>query len=130
MRPTSVDPMFHESTLHCATESALRERCYGCRVPRKLDAKSVRAYMARDWRALRDAKRQYWRDRLDQRGLAEALRVSDLLRTQATSEHPAWPTVEQRDEDLETHQRVAQALRATEKTPRRTISRARARRVR
>ena len=55
--------------------------------------------MGRDWRALRGAKRQYWRDRLDQRGMAEALRVSDLPSTLATSE----PTVEQRDKDLETH---------------------------
>lgn len=92
---------------------------------RALDAKSVRAYVGRDRRALRDAKRQYWRDRLDERGLAEALRVTGLLRAQATSE----PT-EQRDEDLETHQRVAQALHATANKPRRTCTRARARRVR
>ena len=70
-----------------------------------LDAAAVRAYLARDWARVRDNKRAYWRDRLDRGGLAEAVRVTELLRGRATDQD--------REEDLETHQRVAQALATT-----------------
>lgn len=96
-----------------------------------LDPAAVRAYMARDWGAVREAKRQYWRDRLDRGGLVEALRVSEQLRDQAAHANPAWPTEKDREEDLETHQRVAKALASTAPPERRSASaRARTPRVR
>jgi len=87
--------------------------------------------MARDWGAVREAKRRYWRDRLERGGLAEALRVSEQLRVHAASENPAWPTEQDREKDIETHQRVAQALASTAPSKRRSASaRARTPRVR
>jgi hypothetical protein len=82
-------------------------------VARQLDPAAVRAYLARDWSAIRAAKRSYWRARLDRGGLAEAARVSEQLRVQAQRDNPTWPTEQDREEDLESHQRVAQALRST-----------------
>jgi hypothetical protein len=62
---------------------------------------------------VRSAKAQYWRARLDQGGLREALRVSAELRDWMRQANPSWPTERERDEDLETHRRVAQALAKT-----------------
>jgi len=70
----------------------------------RIDGATVRAYLNRDWKAMREAKREYWRARLDRYGLTESLRVSSLHRV---------PTEQERDEDLETHTRVAKALRRT-----------------
>jgi hypothetical protein len=94
-------------------------RRYHVGMPR-LDASSVRAYLARDWAAVRRRKREYWRERLDRGGLAEALRVSALLYEPASDED--------REEDLQTHQRVAEALAKT--APRRRTATPRARRIR
>ena len=87
----------------------------------RLDASSVRAYLARDWQRLRQNKREYWRNRLDRGGLAEAIRVTELLR----DAHDQSDT--HREEDLQTHARVAQAFAKT--APRRATAR-RAPRVR
>ena len=90
----------------------------------KLAAADVRAYMSRDWARVRDLKRAYWRDRLDRGGLVEAIRITEMLREPATDEA--------RDEDLQTHQRVAEALAKTKaRTRAATRSRGtRARRIR
>jgi hypothetical protein len=96
------------------------------------DPLGVRAYLARNWEAARDNKRRYWHDRLAKGGLAEALRVTEQLRAWTAANNPSWPTEQQREEDLATHQRVAQALAATApgKSPRQPAARPRARRVR
>jgi hypothetical protein len=96
------------------------------------DPLGVRAYLARDWRAARLGKRRYWQDRLARGGLVEALRVTEQLRAWTAHHNPSWPTEQQREEDLETHRRVSQALRATAPPPRRLVASAtaRARRVR
>ena len=86
----------------------------------RIDASAARAHLARDWTRVRDNKRAYWRDRLDRGGLAEAVRVTELLRGRATDRD--------REEDLETHQRVAEALAKT--APRRRTATSGARRVR
>lgn len=89
----------------------------------RLRAADVRAYLARDWARARDLKRAYWRDRLDRGGLGEAIRVTELMRGSSTDAR--------RDDDLETHRRVAQALaRTTPRPPGATRGAARARRVR
>lgn len=81
---------------------------------------AIRAYAARDWARLRESKRAYWRARMDRGGLDEAVRVTELLRD------PHEPSETSREEDLQTHQRVAEALA---RTPR-YRARARARRAR
>lgn len=83
-----------------------------------LDPAAIRAYVGRDWQKARSAKRAYWRERLARGGMAEALRVTEQLHR--------VPTDAERDEDLQTHQRVAEALAKTATVS----SRARARRVR
>ena len=82
-------------------------------VSRTITGASVRAYLARDWDAARERKRTYWSDRLVRGGLAEALRVTEQLRAWMKSLDPDWPSKEDREEDLETHRRVAAALART-----------------
>ncbi|MBL0219136.1 MAG: hypothetical protein IPQ07_35355 [Myxococcales bacterium] len=72
---------------------------------RTLDPASVRAYLARDWAQVRARKRAYWRARLERGGLVEALAITEQLRVGSTEQH--------REEDLETHRRVAKALACT-----------------
>ncbi len=84
---------------------------------REIDPASVRAYVGRDWAGLREGKRNYWRERLDRGGLAEALRVTDQLYEWMRARHPSWPTSQDRDEDFETHKRVAEALARTAPRP-------------
>ena len=68
----------------------------------RLDGSAIRAYVARDWEKVRTAKRAYWRERLARGGLREALRVTEQLHR--------VPSAAEREEDLQTHRRVAQAL--------------------
>jgi len=104
---------------------------------RAIDPASVRAYLARDWRSLRARKRAYWRARLERGGLAEALAITEQLRTGLQKRDATWPSEREREEDLETHRRVAAALaRTAPRTPastpraRRGSARGRTRRVR
>jgi hypothetical protein len=80
---------------------------------RSIDPASVRAYVDRDWRLLRARKRAYWRKRLESGGLAEALSITEQMRTWVRERDAAWPTEQEREEDLETHRRVAAALART-----------------
>jgi hypothetical protein len=73
---------------------------------------SIQAYLARDWERLRRRNREQWRARLDG-DLPAALRAIEELRIWASAANPHWPTRQQREEDLETHRRVAQALAKT-----------------
>jgi hypothetical protein len=106
---------------------------YSFAVIRSFDPASVRAYVARDWRQLRARKRAYWRARLERGGLAEALSITEQLRTWMHERDAAWPTEQDRDQDLETHRRVAATLARTAPAAARrepTAPRGRARRVR
>ena len=98
-----------------------------------IDPAAVRAYMARDWSAARDAKRTYWRERLARGGFREALRITDELYRWSLLADPTWPTRQARDEDLATHQRVAETLaraaRASTPAPRARTARVRKSRV-
>ena|ERR1041385_9996 len=78
-----------------------------------IDRASIRAYVARDWAASRTLKREYWRDRLIRGGLAEAIEITEQLRQWMKRTNPSWPTKKDREEDFETHQRVADALAKT-----------------
>jgi hypothetical protein len=88
--------------------------------------------MARDWAAARGSKREYWRDRIERGGLRDVLRLTDQLRGWMKRIDPEWPTAREREEDLQTHQRVAEALAkaGTVASRRRPKLRAGARRVR
>lgn len=88
--------------------SPLRPRCYTGVVPPHPAA----ALLSKRWDLLAAYKDQYWRER-KHLGLREALRVVDVLRTQAQFFNPAWPTPEDREADLETHIRVSAALART-----------------
>jgi hypothetical protein len=78
-----------------------------------IDRESVLSFVGRDWRLARDRKREYWRARLERGGLREALRITEQLRDWMKLADPEWPAPEQREEDLETHCRVAEALSKT-----------------
>lgn len=101
-------------------------------MPAAIDPASIRAYMARDWRRARDLKRAYWRARLDRGGLTEALAITEQLRRELKQRDPTWPSEQEREEDLETHRRVAAALARTPRPATQPASRPRqrARRVR
>jgi hypothetical protein len=70
------------------------------------------ALLSKRWDLLAQYKDQRWRDR-KKLGLREALRVVGALRAQARFFQPSWPTQDDRDQDLETHLRVAAALART-----------------
>jgi hypothetical protein len=100
---------------------------------RSIDPAAARAYVDRDWRRLRAHKRTYWRARLERGGLVEACSITEQLRAWMRGRDAAWPTEQEREEDLETHRRVAAALaRTAPARPRReaAAARGRARRVR
>ena len=66
----------------------------------------VKAYMARDWAAVRDAKDAYWADRIARLGHSEGFRIAEELRLQARLLTPAWPSEEDRRRDFEDHLRL------------------------
>jgi len=70
------------------------------------------ALLGKRWDLLAQYKDQAWRAR-KRLGLREALRVVDSLRTQVRCFQPGWPTQDDREQDFETHFRVAAALSRT-----------------
>lgn len=73
--------------------------------------RDLRAFLDRDWAAVREAKDAYWADATRVRGALEALRMADELRMQTRQFHPDWPTAEDRAADLEAHERLSERLR-------------------
>ena len=73
--------------------------------------RDIRGYVSRDWAAARDGKDAYWAERVARLGPVEGLRIADELRRQAILENPAWPTDDDRREDIQNHVRVAERLR-------------------
>jgi hypothetical protein len=72
--------------------------------------RDIRAYLDRDWKWIARAKDEYWAERKRRLGLGEVLRVMSDLREHARALRPEWPTPEERAEDLQVHERVAEAL--------------------
>ncbi len=68
-------------------------------------SRNIRAYLARDWAAIRDAKDAYWAERIERLGPAEGLRIAEELRREAGLLNPAWPSEDDRREDYEAHVR-------------------------
>jgi hypothetical protein len=81
-------------------------------------ARDIRAFMARDWAAARDAKDAYWAERIRRLGPAEGFRVAEELRLQARLLNPAWPSGDERREDFLAHARL-RALLDRARLPRR-----------
>jgi hypothetical protein len=68
-------------------------------------------FARRDWVAIEDDKAQYWAARKYVMSPAEALCLGADLRRHAKAVRPDWPSDAERMADLETHARVAKALR-------------------
>ncbi len=68
----------------------------------------IRAFMARDWQRVRDAKDTYWAERVGRLGPVEAMRIAEELRRQARLQHPAWPDAASRRDDLRHHARLTE----------------------
>ncbi len=83
-----------------------------------MDPRGARAFVGRDWASVSEAKSRYWRERKLHLGAGEGLRAADELRRQVLARFPTWPSEEDRDSDLETHRRVADALRRASPTSR------------
>ncbi len=69
----------------------------------------IKAY--RDWALVRDLKDRYWAERRRRLAPQEALEIAAGLRQQVRALRPDWPSAADRRSDLETHVRVAAALR-------------------
>ena len=68
--------------------------------------------LAKRWDLLAEYKDQYRRER-KRLGAQEALRVVDSLRAHVRLFNPTWPTLGDREADLQTHIRVSAALART-----------------
>jgi hypothetical protein len=73
--------------------------------------RGIRAFVSRDWGAVREAKDAYWAERIGRLGALEGFRIADELRRQALMLDRAWPRPDERREDLAAHVRLARLLR-------------------
>lgn len=88
------------------------------RYDRSVISRGIREYVARDWGAAREAKEAYWAERIARLGPGEAFRIAEELRRQALSQHPHWPSPEDRRLDLGAHEHLAELLRRVRPTSR------------
>lgn len=63
-----------------------------------------------DLRAAARDKEHYWRDWKKRHGPAGGIRIADELRRQVIAQKPSFPGERDRQDDLETHLRVIEAL--------------------
>lgn len=77
-----------------------------------MNPEDLRAFAARDWDLVAREKERWWAERGRELSAAEKLRIGDMLRRHAKRLRPDWPSPEERRQDLETHARVAEALRS------------------
>ena len=69
------------------------------------------AFARRDWAGIAASKEAQWLTERRRRGVAWCIEIADTLRRQAVLQHPGWPTVDDRQADIDTHIRVGSALR-------------------
>jgi hypothetical protein len=81
--------------------------------------RDIRAFVARDWAAVRRAKDEYWRDRILTLGPGEGIRIADELRCQMRLLDPGWPGAAERRRDLTAHVRLSRRLRRADPSRRR-----------
>jgi hypothetical protein len=72
--------------------------------------RGIREFVSRDWEAVRENKDAYWGERIARLGPLEGLRIAEELRQQALR-LPGWPRADDRQEDLQSHVRLAALLR-------------------
>ena len=78
--------------------------------------RGISDFLARDWEAARDAKDDYWAERIARLGPIEGLRIADELRRQVLRQQPGWPTARDRREDVAAHVRLSELLRRAERS--------------
>jgi hypothetical protein len=76
-----------------------------------VDPKDLAAFARRDWKAAAACKESQWLTERRRRGVGWCLEVAEELRRQVVRQYPAWPTADDRRDDLDTHVRVGTALR-------------------
>ncbi len=76
-----------------------------------VDATGLRAYLARDWKAVRDLKEDGWIEQLEAGDPAEGIRLAAELYEDAKAARPDWPTDEDRSDDFRHHVQLAELLR-------------------
>lgn len=76
---------------------------------KRTDAK---AFLEHDWECLERLKSAFWKEQKKRLTPTEVFLIGNQLRETARLLHPGWPTEEDRQEDLETHIRVATVLRS------------------
>ena len=70
----------------------------------------IRQFLDRDWARIASAKARTWQ--AGKQTPAGDLRAGDQLRQHVAALRPDWPNPADRSEDLQTHVRVSEALRA------------------
>jgi hypothetical protein len=70
----------------------------------------VRAFAARGWRLVSDAKRDHWARELAERGPGPAHMASVALREHMRLVRPDWPSETDRREDLDHHVALKRAI--------------------
>lgn len=78
---------------------------------RAFDPGSLRAFRDRDWKAVREAKEQFWAEDQRRRGPLAAFALSGEMWEHAHSVDPLWPSLQQRAEDLAHHVELADRIR-------------------
>lgn len=68
------------------------------------------AFARRDWEELARSKASFWEEVRRSQGLDAVFAAVESLRALAAEGHPGWPDAADRQEDLRTHRRVAEAL--------------------
>jgi len=74
-------------------------------------ADDARAFMARDWSAVAEAKDDAWLALRDADGVPGVMRVAGELWDHARLVKPDWPSDGERADDLASHARVAEMFR-------------------
>jgi hypothetical protein len=80
-----------------------------------VDLSDVRLYTTRDWAAVAEIKRAFWKSL----SRVEALRLGDDLRQQVEAWLPEWPEASDRREDLSAHARLAELFERVDEARRR-----------
>lgn len=80
--------------------------------------RGIRAFVERDWAAVRESKDAYWAARIERLGAVEGLRIADELRRQMLLQNPGWPDQRLRDEDARAHARLAHLFQRASPTRR------------
>jgi hypothetical protein len=76
-----------------------------------VNAEDIRNYCSRDWRLIERSKVDFWTERKRTMTPAEILAVAGDLFEYAQKMKPGWPTLQDREDDLRSHIRVAGLLR-------------------